>query len=63
MSEQDNKWKFLVIADDTPEFKKVLRLASKRAAKVGGSILMLCIIQPGDFQHWMSVQGIMVMSF
>lgn len=59
MSEQDNKWKFLVIADDTPEFKKVLRLASKRAAKVGGSLLMLCIITPGDFQHWMSVQGIM----
>ncbi len=59
MSEQDNKWKFLIIADGTPEFAKVLRLASKRAAKVGGSILMLCIIPPGDFQHWMSVRDIM----
>lgn len=59
MSEQDSKWKFLIIADDTPEFAKVLRLASKRAEKVGGSILMLHIIPPADFQHWTSVKDIM----
>jgi nucleotide-binding universal stress UspA family protein len=59
MSEQDNKWKFLIIADNTPEFVKVLRLASKRAEKVGGSVLMLKIIPPADFQHWMSVRDIM----
>ena len=59
MSEQDNKWKFLIIADDTPEFVKVLRLASKRAEKVGGSVSMLKIIPPADFQHWMSVRDIM----
>ena len=59
MSEQDSKWKFLIIADDTPEFKKVLRLASKRAEKVGGSILLLYIIPPADFQHWTSVKDLM----
>lgn len=59
MSAQDNKWKFLIIADDTPEFSRVLRLASKRAEKVGGSILMLRIIPPADFQHWTSVKDIM----
>ena len=59
MSEQDEKWKFLVIADDTPEFKKVLRLASLRAARVNGMIVMLRIIQPGEFQHWTSVRDIM----
>jgi len=59
MSDQDSKWKFLIIADDTPEFMKVLRLASKRAQKVGGSILMLHIIPPADFQHWTSVKDIM----
>ena len=59
MSEQDNKWKFLIIADETPEFLKVLRLASKRAEKVGGSILMLRIIPPADFQHWTSVKDLM----
>lgn len=60
MSGQANKWKLLVIADDTPEFKKVIRLASLRAAKIKGTIVMLRVIQPGDFQHWMSVQDIMV---
>ena len=59
MSDQDNKWKFLIIADDTAEFAKVLRLASKRAEKVGGSILLLHIIPPADFQHWTSVKDIM----
>jgi nucleotide-binding universal stress UspA family protein len=34
-------------------------LASKRAEKVGGSVLMLKIIPPTDFQHWMSVRDIM----
>lgn len=59
MPKSDSKWKFMVIADDTPEFGRVLRLASLRAAKVGGSVVMLCIIPPGDFQHWTSVKEIM----
>jgi len=59
MIAQDGKWKFLVVADDTPEFKKVLRLASLRAKKVGGNIVMIRIILPSEFQHWMAVQNIM----
>ncbi|MBL4800588.1 MAG: universal stress protein [Emcibacter sp.] len=59
MSTQKNKWKFLVIADETPEFKVVLRLASLRAARVGGVLVMLRIIPPAEFQHWMSVRDIM----
>ncbi|PCI34566.1 MAG: universal stress protein [Alphaproteobacteria bacterium] len=59
MSEQANKWKFLVIADETPEFKIVLRLASLRAERVGGTLVMLRIIQPSEFQHWMAVRDIM----
>ena len=59
MSKQENKWKFLVIADETPEFKVVLRLASLRAERVGGTLVMLRIIQPTEFQHWMAVRNIM----
>ncbi|MFC7049753.1 universal stress protein [Emcibacter nanhaiensis] len=59
MALTDRKWKFLVIADDTPEFKKVLRLAALRASKVGGSVVMLHIIPPADFQHWVSVRELM----
>ncbi len=59
MPKQENKWKFLVIADDTPEFKKALRLAALRAERVGGTLVMLRIIQPSEFQHWMAVRNIM----
>ena len=59
MEKRPDKWKFLVIADDTPEFKVVLRLAALRAARVNGEMIMLRIIPEGDFQHWMSVQDIM----
>lgn len=59
MPTQGNKWKLLVIADDTPEFKKVLRLAALRAKRVGGTLVMLRIIQPSEFQHWMAVRDIM----
>lgn len=59
MPTQENKWKFLVIADDTAEFKVVLRLAALRAQRVGGIVVMLRILQPAEFQHWMSVRDIM----
>lgn len=59
MSTTLQKWKLLVIADETPEFKKALRLAALRAVKVNGSIVMLRIIQPSEFQHWTAVREIM----
>lgn len=59
MPAQENKWKFLVIVDGTPEFRKVLRLAALRAKRVGGILVMLRIIQPAEFQHWMAVRDIM----
>ena len=59
MPMQDKKWKLLVIADETPEFKKVLRLAALRAAKIDGTIVMLRIVQPSEFQHWTTVREIM----
>lgn len=59
MPAQENKWKLLVIADGTPEFKKVLRLACLRAKKVDGTLVMLRILQPAEFQHWMAVRDIM----
>lgn len=52
-------WKFLVVADDTPEFRVALRFASLRAAKVNGSVVLLYVIPPADFQHWSSIEHIM----
>lgn len=52
-------WKFLVIVDDTPECDNALRFAALRAAKTNGGVCLLYIINPPDFQHWMSVEDVM----
>jgi hypothetical protein len=51
--------KFLVVADDSPEFKSALRYCSRRAKNTGGSVTLLRIIEPADFQHWVSVGELM----
>ena len=51
--------KFLVVADESPEFKSALRYCSRRAKNTGGVLVILRVIEPADFQHWMSVGDIM----
>ena len=56
MIKAENKRKLLVIVDDTPECRKSLRFASRRASRTGGVVLMLRVIYPSDFQHWLAVE-------
>lgn len=48
--------KFMVVVDDTEECTVAIRFAARRAARTGGHVLMLRVIEPEDFQHWISVQ-------
>ncbi|MBX3481373.1 MAG: universal stress protein [Caulobacter sp.] len=48
--------KFLVIADDTPEFDAALRFASRRARSTGGHVALLKVIEPAVFEHWSGVR-------
>ena len=48
--------KFLVVVDDTPECRVALRFTTRRAGRVGGSVALLHVIEPPDFQHWMGVE-------
>ncbi|MCB1511684.1 MAG: universal stress protein [Hyphomicrobiaceae bacterium] len=50
--------KFLVIVDETAEVDAALYFAASRAKRTGGSLLLLYVIQPQDFQHWMGVRQI-----
>jgi len=50
---------FLVVVDDTPECRVALRFASMRAKKTGGGVVLLHVIEPADFQHWMAVENLM----
>ena len=38
--------KFLVIADDSPEFQAALRFACRRARSTGGHVALLRVIEP-----------------
>jgi nucleotide-binding universal stress UspA family protein len=51
--------KFLVIVDQSPEHRKALRYAARRAQHTGGRVSLLNVIAPGDCQHWRSVEDAM----
>src|SRR3990167_4452842 len=48
--------KFLVLADDSPEFQAALRFACRRARSTGGHVAMLRVIEPAVFEHWSGVR-------
>ena len=58
--EEGHRRKFLVIVDETPEVDAALYFAASRAKRTGGSLVLLYVIQPQDFQHWMGVKDIQV---
>ncbi|VAW15524.1 Universal stress protein UspA and related nucleotide-binding proteins [hydrothermal vent metagenome] len=55
----DQHRKFLVVVDDTPECLVALRYASRRALHTGGGVMLLILISPADFQHWLGVEQVM----
>ena len=57
--EVGHRRKFLAIIDDTPECERAVAYASKRAKSTGGVLVLLYVIEPGDFQHWLGVEKIM----
>jgi nucleotide-binding universal stress UspA family protein len=58
-SEEGHRRKFLVVVDDSPECGRALVYAAMRAERTGGVPLLLYVIAPGDFQHWIGVEAIM----
>lgn len=54
--ETPGRRKFLVVVDDTPECRVALRYACGRAGSTAGQVALLRVIEPGDFQHWLSVE-------
>jgi nucleotide-binding universal stress UspA family protein len=56
--EEGHRRKFLVILDESPEVDTALYFAASRASHTGGSLVLLYVIEPQDFQHWMGVKEI-----
>ena len=58
-AEPGQRRKFLVVIDDTPECDRAVYYASRRTHATNGKLLMLYVLAPGDYQHWLGVENIM----
>jgi nucleotide-binding universal stress UspA family protein len=50
---------YLVVIDETDEARLALRFASRRAAKTGGAVHILALVEQADFVAWGGVQATM----
>jgi nucleotide-binding universal stress UspA family protein len=58
--EAGHKAKYLVIIDETPECDRAMYYASRRAARVGVTVVLLRVIETRDHgQQWLGVADIM----
>ena len=57
MGVTDEKRTYLVVVDDSAEARVALRFAARRAAKTGGRIEVLGIVEPQDFVQFGGVQA------
>ncbi len=57
--EAGHRRKLLAIIDETPECERAVLYAARRAHNTGGGLLLLFVIAPGDFQHWLGVEQVM----
>ncbi len=48
---------YLVVIDDTPDAEVALRFAARRAAKTGGGVEILALIEPMELIAWGGVQA------
>ncbi|MCD7058507.1 universal stress protein [Pelagibacterium xiamenense] len=53
------KRKFLVIVDESEECAKAVTFAALRVRRTGGTVVLLSVIEPDDYQHWLGVEEIM----
>ncbi len=50
---------FLIVVDDTEEWHAAMHFVCRRALHTGGRVALLHVIEPAEFQHWMSVEEVM----
>lgn len=53
------KRKFLVVIDDTEECERAVTFAAYRVRRTGGTVTLLAVVEPDEFQHWLGVEKIM----
>jgi nucleotide-binding universal stress UspA family protein len=51
--------KYLVCVDGTEQSRVAVRFACLRAKNTRGYVVLLTVIEPAEFQHWMAVEDVM----
>ncbi len=49
----------MAVIDETPECERAIRYAAMRAKNSNGGLVLLHVVEPTDFQHWLGVEEIM----
>src|SRR5919199_4549230 len=57
MGAAEQKRTYLVVVDDSSESRVALRFAARRAAKTGGRVEVLGLVEPQDFVQFGGVQA------
>ncbi|MEK9644243.1 MAG: universal stress protein, partial [Alphaproteobacteria bacterium] len=47
---------FLCVVDSTEECNNAIYFSARRTLKTGGRLALLYVMEPAEFQHWMSVE-------
>ncbi len=57
---QPGRVKYLVCVDGSPQSRVAVRFACLRARNTNGYVVLLTVIEPAEFQHWMAVANVML---
>jgi nucleotide-binding universal stress UspA family protein len=57
--EEGHRRKFLAVVDSTPECAKAIHYAARRVAGIDADLVLVYVIAPADFQHWLGVEDVM----
>jgi len=47
---------FLVVVDESEEYRLAVHYAARRAAHTGGRLALLYVIEPAEMQQWMAIE-------
>lgn len=57
--QEGHRRKFLAVVDSTPECTKAIHYAARRVAAIDADLVLVYVIEPADFQHWLGVEDVM----
>src|SRR3954454_25417659 len=47
---------FLVVVDESEEYRVAVHYAARRAAHTGGRLALLYVIEPAELQQWLAIE-------